>query len=388
MSKIDVVVAGHSCIDIIPEFYSGGEKLSDVLSPGKLLNIGPLLTATGGVVPNTGGALQKLGINTALAGKVGNDVLGKAFLDLLKSRETSTEYIQVSEEDATSYTVVLNVPGVDRILMHCPGANDSFGFDDIPFEVVEKAKLFHFGYPPLMKNIFSDGGKELVKIFQTAKEKGSTTSLDMSRPDPDSPAGKIDWNSYLKNVLPVVDIFMPSIDELVYMIDRDHFNEFEVNMNSGIPLGGLSKDKLEKYADRLIEMGVAIVAIKLGDYGLYIQITEDKQKLGENSFGRASYNSLEEWAATKLYSPCFEVELAGALGAGDCTIAGFLAGILKEQTPEEAILSATGAGAFNVEQADALSGIPSWDELQKRINSGWRKSEKKLSRTVGKSNIE
>ena len=72
MNKIEVVVAGHSCIDIIPEFYSGGEKLSDILSPGKLVNIGPLLTATGGVVPNTGGALQKLGINTAFAGKVGN----------------------------------------------------------------------------------------------------------------------------------------------------------------------------------------------------------------------------------------------------------------------------------------------------------------------------
>jgi len=378
MNKIEVVVAGHSCIDIIPEFYSGGEKLSDILSPGKLVNIGPLLTATGGVVPNTGGALQKLGINTAFAGKVGNDVLGKAFLDLLKSRKTSTEYIKITDEDATSYTIVVNVPGVDRILMHCPGANDSFGFDDIPFEVVEKAKLFHFGYPPLMKNIFSDGGKELVKIFQTAKEKGSTTSLDMSRPDPDSVAGKIDWNSYLKNVLPVVDIFMPSIDELVYMIDRDCFIEFEKNLKRGIAIGGITKDKLEKYANSLVEMGVAIVAIKLGDSGLYLYVTEDKKRLAVEQFGRASHNSLEEWAGIKLYSPCFEVELAGAVGAGDCTIAGFLAGILKEQTPEAAILSATGTGACNVEQPDALSGIPSWDELQKRINNGWIKSKKKF----------
>ncbi len=378
MNEIEVVVAGHSCIDIIPEFYSGGEKLSDILSPGKLVNIGPLLTATGGVVPNTGGALQKLGINTAFAGKVGNDVLGKAFLDLLKSRKTSTEYINITDEDATSYTIVINVPGVDRILMHCPGANDSFGFNDIPFEVVEKAKLFHFGYPPLMEKIFSDGGKELVKIFQTAKDKGSTTSLDMSRPDPDSVAGKIDWNSYLKNVLPVVDIFMPSIDELVYMIDRDYFNEFEKNLKRGIAIGGITKDKLEKYANKLIEMGIAIVAIKLGDSGLYLHVTEDTKRLAGEQFGRASHNLLEDWAGTKLYSPCFEVELAGALGAGDCTIAGFLAGIMKEQSPEASILSATGTGACNVEQPDALSGIPSWDELQKRINNGWIKSKKKF----------
>ena len=49
------------------------------------MNIGPMLTATGGVVPNTGGALRKLGINTSFVGKVGNDVLGKAFQDLLKN---------------------------------------------------------------------------------------------------------------------------------------------------------------------------------------------------------------------------------------------------------------------------------------------------------------
>jgi len=374
MNKIDVVVAGHICLDIIPEFYSGGETLSDVLSPGKLVNIGPLLTATGGAVPNTGGALQQLGINTAFVGKVGNDVLGEAFQGILRSRDTSPDHIKISDEDATSYTIVVNIPGVDRVLLHCPGANDSFGFDDIPFEIVEKAKLFHFGYPPIMENIFSDGGRELTKIYQTAKEKGSTTSLDMSRPDPDSPAGKVDWNTFLKRVLPVVDIFMPSIDELVYMIDRDHFDEFERKLNSGIAVGGVSKDRLEEYAERLIKKGAAIVAIKLGVYGLYLHVTEDKQRLGRERFGRAYHNSSKEWAGIKLYSPCYEVEIAGALGAGDCTIAGLLAGILNEQTPEEAVLSATGAGACNVEQPDALSGIPSWNELQKRINSGWKKS--------------
>ena len=374
MSRIEVVVVGHTCIDIIPEFYSGGETLTHVLSPGKLVNIGPLLTATGGVVPNTGGALQKLGVNTALVGKGGNDVLGRVFQDLLKSRETNTEHIRISEKDATSYTIVVNIPAVDRILLHCPGANDSFGFDDIPFELVEKAKLFHFGYPPLMKRIFSDGGLELTRIYQTAKEKGTTTSLDMHRPDPDSPAGKVDWISYLQRVLPVVDIFMPSIDELVYMINRDHFDEFESKLNSGIAAGGISKDKLEEYAARLINMGAAIVAIKLGDFGLYLQVTEDMQRLGGERFGRASYHLLVDWAGAKIYSPCFEVELAGALGAGDCTIAGFLAAILHEQPPEAAVLSATGAGACNVEQPDALSGIPSWDQLQERINGDWNKS--------------
>ncbi|MBU4211949.1 MAG: hypothetical protein KKD33_05130 [Verrucomicrobia bacterium] len=32
-------------------------------------------------------------------------------------------------------------------------------------------------------------------------------------------------------------------------------------------------------------------------------------------------------------------------------------------------------GAFNVERADAISGVPSWKEVQARINSGWRRQD-------------
>ena len=31
------------------------------------------------------------------------------------------------------------------------------------------------------------------------------------------------------------------------------------------------------------------------------------------------------------------------------------------------------AGACNVQQPDALSGIPNWEEVQKRINGGWKR---------------
>ncbi len=374
MDNIDVVIAGHICIDMIPEFYNGGEKLSDVLSPGKLINMGGMVSATGGTVPNTGGALERYGINTVFVGKVGDDMLGNSVKSLLESRKTDTKYIKVSKEDSTSYTIVLSIPGIDRMPLHSPGANDTFGIDDIPFVLVEKAKLFHFGYPPLMKNIFSNPD-ELSKIYSLAKDKGATTSLDMARPDPDSPAGKVDWNSYLEKVLPSVDIFLPSIDELIYMIDKDNFEEFENNLNNGIDLGGITKEKLAEYANKLIEMGAAIVAIKLGEFGLYLQVTSDATRLNKKNFGRTYFKEIENWRGKKLYSPCFKVDLVGAIGAGDCTIAGLLAGLLKRQSAESAISSAIGSGASNVEQPDALGGIPTWDKLQERINNGWDKQK-------------
>jgi sugar/nucleoside kinase (ribokinase family) len=81
-----------------------------------------------------------------------------------------------------------------------------------------------------------------------------------------------------------------------------------------------------------------------------------------------------------FYQPCFEVEAVGAIGAGDCTIAGFLTGLLKGQTLEEVAATAVGTGACNVEQADALSGIPDWLSLQKRLNSSWKLSGFRVSK--------
>ena len=177
MNRInDVIVAGHICIDMIPCFLTEG-ALEEVLSPGQLVNVGPMVSATGGAVPNTGGVLDRFGLQTIPVAKIGKDTLGSTVLDIMKQRGINTDYIKVSDKDATSYTVVINIPGIDRIPLHCPGANDSFGEDDIPFDLFSHTRLFHFGYPPLMKNIFSGGGKELARIFNRAKNGGVTTSL-------------------------------------------------------------------------------------------------------------------------------------------------------------------------------------------------------------------
>ena len=80
----EVIVAGHICLDIFPTFAADetGEK---VLVPGKLVDVGPALLALGGAVANTGLALHRLGVATRLMGKVGDDLFGRAILDLVRS---------------------------------------------------------------------------------------------------------------------------------------------------------------------------------------------------------------------------------------------------------------------------------------------------------------
>ncbi|NOU35210.1 MAG: carbohydrate kinase family protein [Kiritimatiellaceae bacterium] len=370
-NEVDVIVAGHLCLDIIPAFPAEKRPLSDLHAPGRLTNVGGAVCATGGAVSNTGLALHRYGLNTRLVGKIGNDTFGRAILDVIRARDPGlTQSIVVAPGEASSYTIVINPPGIDRMFLHCPGANDAFCADDVDFPMIGTGRLFHFGYPPLMRRMFLDCGAETAKLFCNAKANGLTTSLDMARPDSGAESGRVDWRALLRNILPHVDIFLPSVDELLYMLDRPRFAKFEAALEAGEPLGGLRQTDLRALSDELIAMGTGMVVMKLGAYGLYLRSSANSARLLK--FGNGAPANPAQWIDRELYHPCFEKQVVGTTGAGDCAIAGFLAGLLYGQNPEAVMDSATGSGACNVEAADAISGIPTWDALQKRISKGWK----------------
>lgn len=80
--EIDIVAAGHICLDLIPAFTIDGEvdNMTDVLVPGKMINMGPCVVAGGGPVTNAGVSIRRLGVKTELIGKVGDDDFGEQIL--------------------------------------------------------------------------------------------------------------------------------------------------------------------------------------------------------------------------------------------------------------------------------------------------------------------
>ena len=225
--KKKVIAAGHICLDITPVFPEmKAESLDQVLSPGKLLQMDRADVHTGGAVANTGLAMKKLGADVRLAGKIGKDAFGELILNILKKYDAQ-EGMTVSEGESTSYSVILAVPGIDRIFLHNPGANDSFCADDISDELLKDAALFHFGYPPLMRSMYQNDGQELVKLLQKVKRAGTAVSLDMAAVDPGSEPGRADWKTILEKTLPFVDFFVPSAEELCYMLDRERFYQWQ-----------------------------------------------------------------------------------------------------------------------------------------------------------------
>ena len=375
-SRNVAVIAGHICLDIIPNFEDiPSGKFFDLFQPGLMLQIGPPIFSTGGPVSNTGLALHILGVETFLMGKVGQDMYGQAILGLLDRLDSQLSTGMIIDPNVTtSYTIIISPPGIDRIFLHHTGANDTFTAKDIDYEKISDASVFHFGYPPVMACIHRNDGLELSHLFQRAKLTGVTTSLDMCFPDPGSEGGKVNWPLVYKRTLPYVDIFSPSIEELLFTLHRDKYEYYTSQVGSRI--GNLITPLLlRELSDELLDMGTKIVLIKLGEKGAYLR-TGNQEAI--KNMGRLKPTNTTLWINRQIWAACYKVNVAGTTGSGDATIAGFLGALINDMDPEDSINSAVAVGACNVEASDAISGILPWESTQSRINKGWTKYDLNL----------
>jgi len=195
---------------------------------------------------------------------------------------------------------------------------------------------------------------------------GASVSLDLSFPG--AAAQREPWREILKSAMPYTDIFLPSAEEILFMLRRAEYDRLRAVAPGGDILPLLEPLLLRSVAEELISLGAGIVGIKLGYRGFYLR-TGSEARL--RAFGRAKPGDTEEWAEQEWWSPCFNVAVAGTAGAGDCTIAGFLASFLRRQGPARAVGAATAVGACNVEAVDTLGGVRSWPATMTRIASGW-----------------
>jgi sugar/nucleoside kinase (ribokinase family) len=214
-----------------------------------------------------------------------------------------------------------------------------------------------------MQALWTNGGAELQKLLGRVRERGVATSLDMTLPDPDSPAGKADWQAILDATLPLVDIFAPSIEELLFMFEPTLYARLLSAAVEGDMIAAIPADTYARLADRVLAAGVKVLLIKAGPRGAYLR-TGNLEPL------KASFPSLclsdPVGCPNGVWLPAFPVEagrFCNASGAGDCAVAGFLSALLNGERIREAGTYAMMAGRDNLYGHDALSGLREWTHM-------------------------
>jgi len=343
-----IIAAGHVCLDVLPEIGPSAR-----LAPGVLDEVGPAAFSVGGAVGNVTGVLQRLGVDVRPVGRVGRDPFGDIVQDLL-GRDGGA--LERSDAAATSYSLVIHRPGEDRAFLHHPGMNHLVGGEAVRAALRRldpgPGDLLHFGYPPIMRATFVDGGRALADAFADASDRGTLVSLDMATPDPTGPAGTIDWHAFLRRVLPTVPLFAPSWSDLTSLLPD-------------LPTVATT-EAVRATAERLLALGTGAVLIKFGPGGAYLRSDRDARLP-------------PGWHGRELWSPNFVVEAQGTTGAGDATIAGLLAGIARGDDAAGALTLASATGASSVASRDGSSAVPPLDDLLARIERGWPRAAAPLA---------
>ena len=293
------MVADHVC-DPIDHLPVAGEL---VLTDRMHLTIG-------GCASNVAVDLAKLGHNVAVVGKVGADVFGRSLRDALQASKVDCEHIVESPTRLTSGTLVINTKGEDRRFIHAVGANAEFTGKEVTDELLGNTKVLYLGGYCLMDSLSVEN---VVALFQTARQAGVTTVLDVVIPKPD------DYRSRLHPILPWTDVFCPNDDEAKQITGLDN------------PL---------QQAEEFHKAGAKTVVITCGEHGAVV--------VSEN---------------LRFRTGCYNVDFVDGTGSGDAFTAGFIHGLLRGDSVRNCIRNGSALGASCVRSAGATTGVFTAEEL-------------------------
>lgn len=300
----DILCLGQFTADVVVT------PVGELPDEGKALFVENISLHNGGCACNTAIALRKLGVDTAVMGKVGRDAFGDFLIRIMNEARLDTRAMVRDDSSKTSSTVVLISPDGERSFLHYYGSNAKMSEADVRYEAVKTARILHVAAAFLVPGL---DGEPMARILSRAKKYGVTTSLDTAW----DAEGR--WMKLIEPCLEQVDIFTPSIEE-------------------GRMLTG--KQAPKEIVQVFLDYGIETVVLKSGADGCYAA-TADEQ------FAVAA----------------FKVDnVVDTLGAGDAFTAGFLAARINGWDTKKSCIFANAVGASCI-GAEASSGIKSISEI-------------------------
>jgi ribokinase len=269
-------------------------RIDDMPALGKQVITRDFQTHGGGCSANFSLSCARLGMDTQLFGKVGDDVFGTYVLVELEDNHVDTKNV-VLTDNKTGVTVAM-VQGIERSFITFRGENATYCLDDIDVSKIH-AEIVHLPSYFLLDGL-RDEYARLIDILHAAKIQ---VSFDTGWDPRGFTKETVDP---LFDILPRVDVFLPNIDEARSILGLD------------------PKTGPERAAEILLDMGVSVAAIKMGKDGCWV----------------ADRDHIE-------YVPAFVVKVVDTTGAGDNFNAGFISSYISGKPLSECarIGSATAA---------------------------------------------
>lgn len=263
-----------------------------------------LILRTGGDAFNTAVNLSVLGEKVELIGKVGADPFGYEMIRKAEKWKVGTGHILLEPKRSTSTSIVLIEPNGERHFLYYGGTNNLLSAKDVKTELFQEGDIVHLGSAMALRGL---SGAGLAGLFQEAKKKGCTTSMDVTNDE----TGK--WLDNIEAALHDTDIFLPSDYEAIQIAGTDDLRE------------------IREFFKRF---GIKILVVKRGKKGCYVTDFKDEFTI-----------------------PPLNGNVIDTTGAGDAFVSGFLKGVARGYSVKQCAVLGNQIAAACISELGAVDGV-------------------------------
>lgn len=211
-----------------------GELLIDFTQNGQSDQGNPLLEANPGGAPcNVLAMLRKLGKSAAFVGKVGHDMFGRQLREVVQQAGIDTSWLLTDAAVHTTLAFVQTLPGGDRdfSFYRDPGADMMLRESDLPVEVLQNARIFHFGTLSMTHEEVRQATKAAVAH---AKAGGALISFDPNLRPPlwaslEDARAQMEWGLGQCDILKIAD------NEIEFLTGETDFDKGAAKLQAAYP---------------------------------------------------------------------------------------------------------------------------------------------------------
>lgn len=195
------------------------------------------------------------GGRAAVAGRVGDDPLGRLLRAALDAAEVSTDALLPTPGVATAINTALVTTEGARSFYVFPGACAHLTPDDLPDSLLSRFDHLHLAAVGALPGL---AGEAAAAVARRARGLGLTVSLDITLNPPRDTAADV------LPLLPYIDLFLPNLAEAQAV---------------------LGKDDIAALLRRGMAQGVRLMGLKLGEAGCWLATPVTRHTVPDNGSG-------------------------------------------------------------------------------------------------------